>query len=143
VIQLRIAEAAALSILEQADYYRQALDDELAARWEEAVDEAIHSLLSMPDRGTPCRFRSPELRGIRWILVPGFVRHMVFYRHLEQEATLLVVQVLHGARDIDVLLSEEDQGQQASQAQTEGPGAHGGPPILRYVAMPPNAVLST
>jgi hypothetical protein len=38
VIGLRISELAALSIVEQADYYMQASNRDLAQRWEEAVD---------------------------------------------------------------------------------------------------------
>jgi len=107
VIQLRVAEAAARSILEQADYYRDALDNDLAIRWETAVDEVVHSLLRMPERGTPCRFKSPELAGLRWVFVAGFPKHMVFYRYLNHEQAILIVQVLHGARNIDVILDEE------------------------------------
>ena len=51
MIELRISEAAALSIVEQADYYEQASDRALAQRWEAAVDQAIHSLLNWPERG--------------------------------------------------------------------------------------------
>jgi hypothetical protein len=38
VIELRISEAAALAIVEQADYYEQAADLACAQRWETAVD---------------------------------------------------------------------------------------------------------
>ena len=59
MIDLIISEAAALSIVEQADYYEQAAELALAKRWEEAVDQAVHSLLTQPERGALCRFRSP------------------------------------------------------------------------------------
>ncbi len=107
MIELRVSEAAARSILEQVDYYRQALNDELAARWETAVDEIVHSLLRMPDRGAPCRFKSPALAGLRWVFVPGFPKHMVFYRHWPGESAVLIVQVLYGARNLDIILSDE------------------------------------
>jgi plasmid stabilization system protein ParE len=104
MIELRVSEAAAHSIIEQADYYRQGLDDSLALRWESAVDSAMHSLLNMPERGTPCRFRSPSLVGMRWIFVPGFPKHMLFYRYSADKQIVLVVQVLHGARNVDLIL---------------------------------------
>jgi toxin ParE1/3/4 len=107
MIELRISEAAALSIVEQADYYQQAADLALAQRWESAVDQAVNSLLSLPDRGAPCRFRSPALAGLRWIFIPGFPKHMVFYRYLPEEQAVLIVQVLHGARDLETILDEE------------------------------------
>jgi plasmid stabilization system protein ParE len=107
VIQLRISEAAALTILEQAEYYRQASCDTLAQRWEVAVEEIVLSLLNAPERGARCRFRSAALRDLRWVLVPGFPKHMVFYRFLESEEVIHIVQVLHGARDLETLLDEE------------------------------------
>ena len=107
MIELRISEAAARSIVEQADYYREAVDDALAVRWETAVDEVVRSLLHMPERGTPCRFKSPTLRELRWVFVPEFPKHMVFYRYLTRESAILIVQVLHGTRNIDVILSDD------------------------------------
>ena len=107
MIELRISEAAALSIVEQADYYEQASDRALAQRWEAAVDQAIHSLLNWPERGAACRFRSPALTGLRWIFVPSFPKHMVFYRYLPEEKAVRIVQVLHGARDLETLLYED------------------------------------
>ena len=107
MIELRISEAAALMIVEQADYYRQASDSTLAERWESAVDQAARSLLNMPDRGAPCRFRTPALAGLRWVFVPGFPKHMIFYRYSAQDDVLLIVHVLHGARNLEALLEEE------------------------------------
>jgi plasmid stabilization system protein ParE len=107
VIELRIPEAAALSIIEQADYYLQSSDVGLAQRWEEAVDQATHSLLNSPARGAPCRFRSPALAGLRWIFVPGFPKHMVFYRFFPNEEVLRIAQVLHGARNLETILDED------------------------------------
>lgn len=105
--ELRISEAAALSIIEQADYYSAVQNNVLAERWEAAVDEAVRSLLHFPECGARCRFHSPLLSGLRWIFVPGFPKHMIFYRYSEPENILLVVHVLHGARDLETVLSEE------------------------------------
>lgn len=104
--KLHIIEAAAVSILEQSDYYLQASDSPLAQRWETAVDNAVHSLLDWPERGTLCRFRSPALADLRWISISGFPKHMVFYRYLPLEDALLIVQVLHGARNLETILDE-------------------------------------
>ena len=104
--KLHVYEAAALSIVEQADYYQQKAGRSLALKWEYAVDEAIHSLLRTPLIGSPCRFRSSSLAGLRWASIPGFPKHMIFYRYAEEEKALSVVQVLHGARDIDAILGK-------------------------------------
>ena len=99
--QLRITEAAARSILEQADYYRQNAGEQLAERWEASVDQAIRSLLQMPERGARARFSHPELAELRWLAVPGFRRHLIFFRYEQAESIVLVVQVLHGARNLE------------------------------------------
>jgi plasmid stabilization system protein ParE len=106
VIELQISEAAAVSIVEQADYYGQAKDLELAQQWEAAVDQAVDSLLTWPERGAHCRFHASALAGLRWIFVPGFPKHMVFYRYLHQERAIRIVQVLHGARNLETVLDE-------------------------------------
>ena len=108
MIDLIISEAAALSIVEQADYYQQAAELALAQHWEAAVDQAVHSLLTRPERGALCRFRSPALMGLRWIFIPGFPKHMAFYRYLRQEQAILIVQVLHGARNLEIILDEDE-----------------------------------
>jgi plasmid stabilization system protein ParE len=106
VTELRISEAAAVAILEQADYYLHAANVALAQRWEEAVDQAVLSLLNFPEHGTHCRFRFPSLSDLRWIFVPGFPRHMVFYRFSPDESIIRVVQVLHGTRNLETILDE-------------------------------------
>jgi len=108
VIELRVSEAASRAIIEQADYYRQAVGDALALRWETAVDDAAGSLLVLPERGAPCRFQSPRLTGLRWLSIPGFSKHMVFYRYSHDEKILRVVHVIHGARDLEYLLNDGD-----------------------------------
>lgn len=105
--ELRISEAAALAIIEQADYFEQAQDRTLALRWEAAVDEAARSLLRWPEPGATCRFRSPALAGLRRIFVPGFRKHIVFYRYLSRENAVLIVHLLHGARNLESILDED------------------------------------
>jgi toxin ParE1/3/4 len=85
----------------------QTSDVALAQQWEEAVDQAIHSLMNSPERGTPCRFRNPTLAGLRWIFVPGFPKHMIFYRFTSEEPAVRIVQVLHGARNLETILDED------------------------------------
>lgn len=108
MIHLRISEVAALAIVEQAHYFREKADASLAIRWEKAIDEAIRSLRRFPQRGAPCRFRSPSLSGLRWIFVPGFPKHMLFYRYSPVEKTLLVVQIIHGSRNLDTILGDDE-----------------------------------
>jgi plasmid stabilization system protein ParE len=105
VIELRVTEAAARSIVEQADYYQQVSGDALSERWTSAIDKAARSLCKLPARGAACRFQAIELSGLRWIPIPGFPRHMLFYRYEPEAKVLLIVQVLHGARDLETMLA--------------------------------------
>lgn len=103
MITLRVTEASALAFIEQADYYRSLPDERLARRWEEAVDEAMRSLLHFPERGAPCRFHSPKLENLRWISVPEFSKHLVFYRFNREEQSVLVIHVMHGAWNLEAI----------------------------------------
>lgn len=107
MIELRVSEAAALAIVEQADYYRQASNDTLAEERESAVDHGVRTLLTMPERGAQCHFRPSALAGMRWVFVPGFPKHMIFYRYSPQDEVLLIVHLLHGARNLEAILDEE------------------------------------
>ncbi len=107
-MRLHVYEAAAHSIIEQADYYQEKAGPALALTWEAAIDESIRSILRWPEIGSPCRFRAPTLAGLRWTSVEGFPKHMIFYRYVQAEQAILVVQILHGARDIKSLFGDDE-----------------------------------
>jgi plasmid stabilization system protein ParE len=108
VNRLQVYESAALSIVEQADYYLEKSGENLASRWAASIDEAIGSILKWPEIGAQCRFRSELLAGMRWISIPGFPKHMIFYRYNSLEHTVSVIQVLHSARDIQSIFGDEE-----------------------------------
>ncbi len=110
MIELRVSEAAATAIVEQADYYSQASGVSLARRWEDAVDRAVRSLLNSPERGALCHFRAALLSDVRWIPIPKFPKHMIFYRYAPDDSAIQIVHVLHGARNLESILSEETHG---------------------------------
>lgn len=107
-MRLEILETAALAIVEQADYYEQKSGHDLAERWEAAVDHVIHQLLRWPQMGSPAHFRSSRLVGLRWIRIPDFPKHLVFYRYFQELETVQIMHLLHGARDLQSLLEEGD-----------------------------------
>jgi len=108
VNRLQVYESAALSIVEQADYYFENSGEALSFRWAAAIDQAIGSILKRPEIGARCRFRSQSLADVRWSLVPGFPKHMIFYQYDRAELTVTVIEVLHGARDIRSILGDEE-----------------------------------
>jgi toxin ParE1/3/4 len=58
----------------------------------------------MPRAGALCGFKSDALREIRRLAVTGFPAHLIFYNFRENQIHIL--RVLHGARDLERLLSE-------------------------------------
>lgn len=94
-------DAAIADILEQADWYEAQSDANLAKRWERAVTTTLLRLLNNPRSGTPCQFKADELRDLRRVPVKKFERHLIFYRFQNKE--LLVLRVVHGARDLESL----------------------------------------
>lgn len=105
-IRLVITERAAQSIVEQAEYYLHREGHSLAQRWDAAALKAIGSLRNTPGSGALCGFRDPELRNLRHTGIPGFPRHLIFYEWLRDQSLIRVVDVVHGARDIEALLTE-------------------------------------
>lgn len=97
-----LSDASAADIIEQADWYSARSGKALAARWEGAVTSAITRVLHRPNTGTPCHFQTVELHDLRRTAIQGFPRHPLFYRVDRDE--VLIVRVVHGARDLEPLL---------------------------------------
>jgi toxin ParE1/3/4 len=100
--RLVLTDAAIADVLDQADWYLRQAGRALAQRWEKAVTSALSQVLRRPDVGSPCTFRAPELRGVRRKAIPRFPKHLLFYRFDGEE--VLVLSVVHGARDLESLL---------------------------------------
>ena len=89
-------------LIEQYEYI--ARDSvEAAERFLSAVETAVAQLAGMPRIGAPWKSPHLQLAGVRTWLVPRFPNHVIFYR--EREDGIEVLRVLHGARDIQSLLS--------------------------------------
>jgi len=78
--QIVLSDAAANDILEQAVWYEEQSGLKLARRWEQAVTSVLLRIAATPAAGAPCTFKAPELEGVRRVPVPGFPKHLVFYR---------------------------------------------------------------
>jgi toxin ParE1/3/4 len=100
--RLVLSDSAIADILEQVDWYLGQSGRPLARRWEKAVTSAISYVVTHPAAGPLCTFKSPELRGVRRTAIPGFPKHLLFYRF--DEAEVFVLRVVHGARDLERLL---------------------------------------
>ena len=86
----------------RAEWYSVRSEEALAHRWEKAVTSAVLRVVNRPAMGTLCTFRSVELRDVRRTVIPGFPKHLLFYKFQEEE--ILILRVVHGARDLERLL---------------------------------------
>ncbi len=101
---IELSTLAISDILEQADWYEFKSGEGLAKRWQRVVTSTLLRIHKAPNSGTPCRFRSTELQGIRRVLITGFPKHLVFYQF--EKGAVLILRIVHGARDLESLFSE-------------------------------------
>lgn len=78
----------------------------MALRFIEAVDAAFRRLADTPEIGRLREFRNQRLAGLRSWPVPGFEKHLIFYR--VDEESVEIVRVVHGARDLALALEDGD-----------------------------------
>ncbi len=100
---IRRSSAAFRDLLESATYLAQqgpGLDDCFLT----AVEETLNQIARLPEIGGSYETANPLLGRIRVWRVKGFEKYSVFYRTVENE--IEVIRILHGARDIAVIFSE-------------------------------------
>lgn len=97
---------AKADLVEHVIYLAQRNPD-IAERFIDAVEVAFQKLAIAPLIGAEQDFQSPRLAGIRRWFVPGFKHHLIFYR--VTATTVEIVRVLHGARDIEAVILNEDE----------------------------------
>jgi toxin ParE1/3/4 len=102
--RLFVQQLAEEDLSEQADYIARDHVD-VALRFLEAAEAAFSQLADLPDIGRRRQFRHPALAGVRSWPVPGFEKHLIFYRL--NPGRVEVLRVLHSARDLDSLLGPE------------------------------------
>jgi toxin ParE1/3/4 len=89
---------------EQALYIaRDSVDT--ALRFLDAAEGAFERLRFLPEIGRRRDFIHPELSGVRCWPIPGFEKHLIFYR--VDDSGLEVLRVLHSARDLAEILGPE------------------------------------
>jgi toxin ParE1/3/4 len=68
------------------------------------VTDTLLRIAQRPAAGSRCGFTADELRGTRRMPVAGFTKFLIFY--LSGEGEILILRVVHGARDLESLFSE-------------------------------------
>lgn len=77
-----------------------------AERFLESVQSAIELLCRMPGAGAPKILKNPALSGLRSWPVDGFRAMRIYYIHSGND--LRIIRVLHGKRDINPLLEDDE-----------------------------------
>ncbi len=103
---ITIHDEARYDVIEIA-YYIAEDSLEASDRFVEAVDSAYVRLAEMPGIGVIRDFGNQTLKGMRMWPVPGFPKHLIFYRTTDSE--LRVIRVLHGARDMESVFRSNDE----------------------------------
>lgn len=85
-------------------YVREA-GEEIAWRFQSAMETTLSRVARLPDLGNRCRFRNPVLQELRSFRVePPFHRVLIFYR--VRGETLEAWRMMHGARNLSRRLLE-------------------------------------
>jgi len=105
VRSIHVLPRAVTDIDESVDYYVGEAGFDVALRFLDAVEGAFSLLRRHPEAGAIARYERVELEGIRRWPVREFDAHLVFYRLVDDR--IEVVRVLHGAQDLEQILSIE------------------------------------
>lgn len=102
--KILIREVARRDLIE---HYVHLGEDNLdaAERLLEHTSTLLDNLARMPTMGRTRSYANPELTGIRFLPIPGFKKHLVFYRPMP--GGIEVVRILHAARDLHSLFEDE------------------------------------
>ena len=97
---------ARLDLLEQFVYFGEQASVELAERYFAAVDATCLQLVDHPRSGVLYDSGVAGLKCLRRFPVKGFENYLLFY--LPHQTGIDVIRVLHGARHIDNLFTQEE-----------------------------------
>jgi plasmid stabilization system protein ParE len=103
-LKLKVLDLASKEISDQVAFYKKRSGPELSGRWRGAVNQAISTLRTLPERGALVDPGSTDLRNIRRLPIEGFPKHLIFYRFDAPTRFVIVLRVIHGARDLNSLL---------------------------------------
>ena len=105
--EVGVSPEAAAEIDAHAEFI--AVDSVYAAlRFYGSVERAFVRLSSMPEIGAHHPVEPSPGKGLRVWPVPGFPRHLIFYR--STTSTVEIVRLIHSSRDIPGLFAESGQG---------------------------------
>ena len=107
-MRLVIQPAARSDILKQIAYYAEVGRDDVAERFLANTQLSFERILSVPHSGAPKQFENAALEGLRSQPIMGFEITRIYY--LVRDDAILVIRVLHGRRDVEGILSDDEVG---------------------------------
>jgi toxin ParE1/3/4 len=99
------SELALNDLEEQAEYIRLR-SPQAALRFLDAAEALFQQLASMPGMGERFETANPLLEDLRCFPIPKFPSQIVYYKPLRDG--IVVIRVLHGARDAHRIFGQED-----------------------------------
>jgi toxin ParE1/3/4 len=99
------SDLALKDLEEQAEYIRLR-SPKAALRFLDAAEALFRQLASMPGIGEPFETANPLFQDLRCFPIPKFPSQIVYYKPLRDG--IVVIRVLHGARDVDRIFGQED-----------------------------------
>jgi toxin ParE1/3/4 len=99
------SDLALADLEEQAEYIRLR-SPKSALRFLEATEALFRQLSSMPGIGEEYKTTNPLYQGLRCFPIPKFPSQIVYHKPLTDG--IIVIRVLHGARDVDRILGQEE-----------------------------------
>jgi toxin ParE1/3/4 len=97
--------AARQDLVDIVYHYLREKTPTTARRFRNQAEATVQRLAEMPGLGSLYEHNHPALAGLRFFPVSSFKKYLVFYRPVA--GAIEIVRVLHGARDIARILSEE------------------------------------
>jgi toxin ParE1/3/4 len=101
-----VVRPLAKSDLDEQSLYIAKDSVNIALRFLDAAEAAFDRLRSFPGVGTRRHFLHSELKDVRSWPIPGFEKHVIFYR--ASSDLVDVLRVMHTARDLDRILGPEE-----------------------------------
>src|SRR5689334_14900290 len=93
-------------LIEQAEFI--ARDNlEAALRFLDSAEQTFALLARLPRIGKSRRVKSRVFANVRQFPIAGFQKYLVFYRPIE--GGIEVFRVLHGARDLNLIIGNESE----------------------------------
>ncbi len=89
-----------------ADYIQRKGRPKQAIRFLKAAESTFHRLVTVPNFGTAYEPAKPRFAGLRYCPVGRYKSYVVFYRPTPDG--IEVLRVLHSSRDLEDLLTEDD-----------------------------------